>query len=126
MRYTAAMALHYYPFIEKFLKARKLRENLPGVSYDSSFGRPFITIAREPGSGGAPIAAEVAKKLGFELVDQQIIDDIAKSTKKRAQVIRAVDERYRPLINDMVHSLLNTEYVNDVRYMQRGYFGQRN
>lgn len=87
-----------------------------GIEDESSFKVPFITIAREPGSGGAPIAQEVADKLGFELVDEQIIEEIAHSIKKRKAIIKEIDEKARTRIEDIIHSTLNREYVDDLKY----------
>lgn len=84
---------------------------------DDQFAHPFITIAREPGSGGAPIARAVAKKLGFECIDEQLIDDIAHSIKKRKAIIKQIDERSRTRMEDIVHSLLNPDYIDDLKYM---------
>ncbi len=79
---------------------------------------PSITIARDPGSGGRPIAIEVAGRLGMKFYDEALIDKIAKSSKQRKEVIRRVDERSRGVIDDLVHSLLNPDYVSDVTYVQ--------
>lgn len=79
---------------------------------------PSITIARDPGSGGHPIAIEVAGRLGMKFYDEALIDKIAKSTQMRREVIRRVDERTRSVIDDIVHSLLNPDYVSDVTYVQ--------
>ncbi len=84
---------------------------------ESSFIRPFITIAREPGSGGRPIARAVAEKLGFECLDEQIIEEIAKSTQKRKAIVATIDEKTRSHIEDIVHSILNPEYLDDVKYI---------
>lgn len=84
---------------------------------NDEFIHPFVTIAREPGSGGVPIAHAVAKKLGFQCIDEQLIDDVALSTKKRKAIIQAVDERSRSRIEDVVHSLVNPEYIDDVKYI---------
>lgn len=114
------MAIHYYPLINKILASLNLRDKILEshvIKEDQSFEKPFITVAREPGSGGAPIARAVAEKLGFELVDEQIIEKIASSTKKRKEVIKAVDEKHRGAIDDIVHSLMNREYVDDLRYV---------
>ncbi len=114
------MKIHYYPLINKIITSFNLRDklNVPQhLSEEASFSKPFITIAREPGSGGAPIARLVAEKLGFTLVDDQLVEEIAKSTKKRKEIIQAVDERSRTAINDVLHSLLNDEYVDDVKYV---------
>lgn len=111
------MAINYYPLINKVLTSLKLRDGLAHYSNEEAFIKPFITIAREPGSGGAPIAKAVADKLGFEFVDEQIIEEIAKSTKKRKAIIQAIDEKSRTRIEDMVHSMLNIEYLDDAKYV---------
>lgn len=113
------MPVNYYPFINKIITTLQLRDRIDRVdSTDSSvaFPHPFITVAREPGSGGSPIAQSVAKKLNFEFVDEQIIENIATSARKRKAIIKAVDEKHRGAIADMVHATLNTEYVNDLKY----------
>lgn len=109
------MDTRYYPLINKALQFFNLKEH--HILPEDSFMRPFITIAREPGSGGAPIAAAVAKKLGYELVDEQIIDQIASSTKRRKEIIKAVDEKHRSKIEDIIHSVLNAEYIDDSAYV---------
>lgn len=96
----------------------KLKDALqPELVSEQAFTQPFVTVAREPGSGGAPIAQSVAEKLGFIYVDEQIVDSIATSTKKRREIIKTVDEKTRTVIEDMVHSLFNKEYVDDIQYI---------
>jgi len=84
---------------------------------ESSFS-PFITISRESGSGGAPIAKMVAKSLGFELYDEKFVEAIAKSAKKRTELIKSVDEKARGLVTDVLQSVLNPEYISDMTYIR--------
>lgn len=109
--------------IEKFFKLFQVQDSIslsnspyPGLK-DQQFTKPFITIAREPGSGGVPIAQAVAKKLGFICLDEQVVDEIAKSTQLRKDLIKAVDEKHRSHVEDVVQSLLNTDYVDDIKYV---------
>jgi len=114
------MAIHYYPLITKVLNHLKIRDKLAFIDrtgLEKDFAQPFITIAREPGSGGAPIAKAVADALGFKFIDEEIINDIARSTKKRKEIIQAIDEKSRTRIEDLVHSLLNSEYLDDLKYV---------
>lgn len=114
------MVVHYYPLINRIINSFNLRDRLSipvTANIEDSFVAPFITVARDPGSGGAPIAKAVAEKLGFTFVDEQIVDDIASSTKKRTDIIKAVDEKSRSKIKDMIHSMFNSEYVDDVKYV---------
>lgn len=114
------MSIHYYPLINKIIKGLNLKDKSllpPEFTSEETFTKPFITVSREPGSGGAPIAKLVAEKFGFDFIDEQIVEEIAKSTKKRKEVIAAVDEKKRGAIDDMVHSLLNKDYVDDFKYI---------
>jgi len=117
------MSTKYYPLINKALNLFRLKQKIASkevLNEDVCFASavPFITISREPGSGGAPIAKAVAEKLGFELVDKQLIEEIATSTKKRREIIKQIDEKARTSIEDIVHSILNKEYVDDIQYTE--------
>lgn len=115
------MAVHYYPLINRFFKLFQVRESIQSpypILGEERFTKPFITIAREPGSGGVPIANAVAKKLGYLCLDEQVIDEIASSTKLRKDLIKAVDEKNRSHLEDIVQSLLNADYVDDLKYVK--------
>lgn len=112
------MELNYGPLINRALTLFQVREKIFVSDNAPEFQKPFITIAREPGSGGAPIAALVAKKLGFELVDDQLVEEIARKTKRRSAIIKEIDEKSRSKIEDLVHSLLNMEYLDEESYIQ--------
>ncbi|OGD61955.1 hypothetical protein A2160_01165 [Candidatus Beckwithbacteria bacterium RBG_13_42_9] len=85
---------------------------------DKSKRLPFIAVSREAGSGGKLIAKMVAQKLGFKFYDEGLIDLVAKTAHKRKRVIVALDEREREFIDDLVHRLLNPEYVSAQTYIK--------
>jgi cytidylate kinase len=92
------MSVHYYPLINRLFSFNRVKdslyEHLKQLQGDGSgFSKPFITIDREPGSGGAPIAQAVATRLGFQFVDQQLIEEVARNIKKRKSIIREIDEK---------------------------------
>lgn len=82
------------------------------------FPHPVVTVARDPGSGGNPIAKKVADKLGYEFYDDALIEAIARSAKRRSGVIKKVDEKARGLIQDLVHTILNPEYISQETYVR--------
>lgn len=86
--------------------------------HENLFTKPYVTIARQPGTGGRLIAELVAKKLSFDFLHKEIVEDIAQSTKKRAAVIKSIDENGRSVINDVVHALFNEEYIDDYTYIR--------
>lgn len=113
--------VNWLPMVQRtvdFFDIKKRVQETHKLIDEKLFMKPFITIAREPGSGGSPIAFAVAKKLGFELVDDQIISDVAKSTKRRLEVIKNLDERSRSNMEDMIQSFLNPEYVGEQRFIK--------
>ncbi len=117
--YSRGNMSSYYELVNKTFNLSHLREYLHDKFSvnEQSFINPFITVAREPGSGGAPIAKAVAEKLGFEFIDDQIIEEIARSTKRRKAVIKEIDEKSRTRIEDVVHSLVNIEYLDEETYI---------
>jgi len=113
----------YQRLIEKLASKRSTVETIMR-STDKKSGdillpfKPFITVSRDPGSGGKPIAQLVAKKLKFEFYDQRLIDEIAKSTHSRAEILHGIDEKQRTKLEDLVHNVLNPDYISERRYIK--------
>jgi len=53
----------------------------------------IITLEREFGAGGGPIAAELARRLGWKLWDQQLTSEIAKRAQVAEDAVCLCDER---------------------------------
>ncbi|OGJ08892.1 hypothetical protein A2356_00160 [Candidatus Nomurabacteria bacterium RIFOXYB1_FULL_39_16] len=88
-------------------------------AFIDSFPDPFITISRDPGSGGKLVGQEVARELGFAFYDQELIEEIAKSTKMRKSVLNKIDEKARTALQDLIQGLMNPNYVSDVTYFSQ-------
>ena len=68
----------------------------------------IITIGRELGSGGRTIGKEVARRLGIEYYDRQIIDDAAKISGLSTEYIQKSEDN---LTGSLLFSLvMNTPY----------------
>ncbi len=65
-----------------------------------------ITVARQYGSGGGPIAQKLADRLGWDLLDNALITRIAKA----AKVDRRVCEKYDEQMDSWLHRLTKTAY----------------
>src|SRR2546421_5200589 len=52
-----------------------------------------VTISREYGSGGGEIAARLARRLGWQLVDHQIVAEAARKLGVHEAVVAAHDEK---------------------------------
>ena len=60
--------------------------------------RPFrvVTVAREYGSGGAAIAARLAQRLGFQLLDRALVERIAEEARIDPDLAQKLDEHVDP------------------------------
>lgn len=79
---------------------------------------PDITISREPGSGGRVIAEMVAKKLGFRILDKDILAKLASKFEIPEHEFAKIDERPRNWLSDTLYSIMNPNYVSDVKYIK--------
>jgi len=66
-----------------------------------------ITISRQLGAGGDTIAAQVAKALGYELIDKKIITEVAKKAGVTIEKALNLDERYKPRTIEWLMSIIN-------------------
>lgn len=52
-----------------------------------------LTVSREYGSGGGSIAAIVAKRLGWRLLDRALVQEIARRAQVEPELVRQLDEK---------------------------------
>src|SRR5215471_3971975 len=64
-----------------------------------------ITISREYGSGGGEIAARLAKRLGWQLVDHAVVVGVAERLGVSEEEAEAFDERTEGLVSRILNSL---------------------
>jgi len=74
---------------------------------------PVITISREMGSGGRPIAYLVGKKLGnpWKVYHKIIVEEIAKETNLEEELVREVDESEIPVIDQIIDNVFGKQYL---------------
>jgi cytidylate kinase len=78
---------------------------------------PVITISREPGSGGAKIAEELAKNLDYDLYHQEVIYKIAESSKVRGTLLETLDEKALNFVENWIASLVNNNHLWPDQYL---------
>jgi cytidylate kinase len=116
------MEFSYEALLERVMTTLRLRDGVSKSAADHNrvpaerFSKPFITIARDPGSGGKLVGQAVAKQLGFTFYDHELIEEIAKSTNLRRNVLSHVDEKGRSALQDLIQGIINPNYVSDVTY----------
>ena len=72
---------------------------------------PVVTISSEPGSGGRIIARELAKRLGIDLFDRDIVKEIAESTHISSTIIETMEKDRLSGVQDFISSLVNDRYL---------------
>src|SRR3954463_16702547 len=82
---------------------------------------PIITISRQYGSGGSEVAERVAKTLGWELLDNEVVDAVAARLGLSIEEVKAREER-APLLVERLSSALamgSQEWVNPAASAKR-------
>jgi cytidylate kinase len=70
---------------------------------------PIVTISREFGAGGSSVAAIVAAELKAEVVDKQLIDEVAQRLSMRPSDVEAEVERPRSMLERLTRSFSTLE-----------------
>ena len=76
------------------------RESLKSDVLHGHVPKPVVTISRLLGSGASEIAKKLACELDCELVGIRIMDEVARRTNMRKELVDALDERVRSQIGD--------------------------
>ena len=102
-------------------QANKLQENreqrLGRGKEGNLFYGPYLLISREKGAGGNTVARLVGKRLGWQVFNNEIVDEISKKAHIRRQLIESLDERDQATIQDIVGQLLNPEEIGTPDYL---------
>jgi len=75
---------------------------------------PIITISREKGSAGRPIAYLVAKKLGkpWQVYHKDIVEQIAQETSLEKELVEQIDESNIPFITQLLDQMFGKKYIS--------------
>jgi len=81
-----------------------------------SFG-PYLLISREKGAGGSAVGQLAAKRLGWQMFDNEIVDAIAQKAHVRRELIESLDEHDRTTIRDAIEQFLHPEPIETAGYL---------
>jgi len=103
---------------EALEKRLENRERRPGRGKEGAllYG-PYLIISREKGAGGNAIARLVGERLGWQVFNNEIVDEIAKRAHVRRRLIESLDERNRETIQDTIGELLNPKQIGTSGYL---------
>ncbi len=96
---------------------KKLQERGGEEEFKEPYERGYITISREAGSLGNDVASRLAKNLGWQLYDKEIVDYIATTAHVRKSVIESFDEKKQDEIKTWVQKIIDSEVLSPDRYL---------
>jgi cytidylate kinase len=77
---------------------------------------PVIAISRQHGAGGSELARRLAEELQLDLLDREIIQQIAENAHLSERVVQTLDERDRKLLTDWLLAFGSPGYLSPVGY----------
>lgn len=95
-----------------------INRNLEGASLNRTFTAshklPIITISRERGSGGMPIAYLVAKKLKspWRVYHKDIVEEIAEETALDPELVGQLDEHQSSSIKELLNTVFGKKFLS--------------
>ncbi len=101
---------------EQVARWRTEQNALSDRSAGPEFPRPVIAISRMLGAGAATIAHGVAKRLRCQIVGYTIVNEIAKRSDVREELVEALDERSRSQIKAWIDSVLHGQLFDEGDY----------
>jgi cytidylate kinase len=101
--------------LEKHLENR---EHRPGRGKEGNlFYGPYLLISREKGAGGNSVAQFVGRRLGWQVFDDKIVDEIAQKAHVSRQLIESLDERDQAMIRGIIDQLLDPRKIGTSGYL---------
>lgn len=80
--------------------------------------RPVITVSRQHGARGGDVAAAVARSMGLELYDREILTRVAEEAHLSERAVTRLDERdKRTLVTDWLAPLMSEGLMSPYDYM---------
>ena len=79
---------------------------------------PAITVSRKIGAGAVEVADILAEKLGYRVVDREILDHMAKEKEIRRETIEFFDERYPGKMSELASMLFGEKSFVMSDYIQ--------
>lgn len=79
---------------------------------------PFITVSREPGSGGKLIAERLAKHLNYKFYDKEMITRISKNKEQEEEYENLYDEKEFNVINEFLTRVVLPNLITQDKFVE--------
>ncbi|MBM4089036.1 MAG: cytidylate kinase-like family protein [Planctomycetes bacterium] len=96
---------------------RQFLEEAPDLGRRLKRTGPYLAISREPGCGGGRIAREIAERLGWDMLDKELLDFIAERYGVARAMLEFVDETSANWLRDSLGSLMDPQFVSHEKFV---------
>lgn len=104
--------------IRKWIQAEHAQKRLAKGKVEENVG-PYIVVSRETGAGGSEIARKVGGKLGWDVLDKEIVDYLAAEHGTPRSLVEFVDEKHISWIEDIFASWIEGLGFTSSTYVHR-------
>lgn len=80
---------------------------------------PYITMSREAGAGGEEVARHAAERLGWEVMDRNLLDEVARRFNLSKSMLEMVDETTTNWLYDSLGAWADPQLVPHEKYVVR-------
>jgi cytidylate kinase len=81
-------------------------------------GISVVTLSGEPGSGGRLVASKLAEKLGIDIFNKEVINEMAKSADVSEKLLETLDERGLSTLEDWISGLVHDRHLWPDEYLK--------
>jgi cytidylate kinase len=78
---------------------------------------PHVTISRETGAGGGQLGEKLAERLGWEVLDRQMLDYMAERFDRPRHMVDVVDETAAHWVHDVLRCWFDPKLVTHQKYV---------
>jgi cytidylate kinase len=79
---------------------------------------PYLTISREAGAGGSEIARQIGERLGWDVLDRNLLESIATRLNTSPGLIERLDEAQSNWAYDLMAAWLDRDMVGHETYLR--------
>ncbi len=77
----------------------------------------FIAVSRETGAGASEVAAELGRRLGWDVCDRSLLDDVAERFRVSRTMLDLVDETETSWVYDVLGTWMDRNIVTHDKYV---------
>lgn len=100
--------------------AHQIADRMFRLDPDHGQGRkvgPYISISREAGAGGEELAQLLGQKLGWEVLDKELVDKVAEHFRLSRPMLELVDETKATWVHDVLGPWVDPKLISHEKYV---------